>query len=73
VAVGTPVTALPWRMADSSEAEAELRLARVKALSERDLVAVVTYILARHPDTFPDMLDEALSAVSPKADRENAT
>jgi hypothetical protein len=57
-------------MADSSEAtaetEAELRLSRVRALSERDLLAVMTYLLARHPDTFPPMLDDALSSVSPK-------
>jgi hypothetical protein len=60
----------PERMADSSEAsqdtEAELRISRVKALSDKDLVGVVTYLLARHPDTFPPMLDDALSTVSPK-------
>jgi hypothetical protein len=27
----------------------------------------MTYLLARHPDTFPQMLDDALSSVSPKA------
>jgi hypothetical protein len=57
------------RMADSTdthEAAAELRITRVKALSNRDLVAMVTYLLARHPDTFPPMLDDALSSVSPK-------
>jgi hypothetical protein len=57
-------------MADSEtntrETEAELRLTRVSALSEHDLVAVVTYLLARYPDTFPPLLDEALSSVSPK-------
>ncbi len=57
-------------MADSpeatSETEAELRLARVRALSEHDLLAVMTYMLARHPDTFPPMLDDALSSFSPK-------
>ena len=57
-------------MADSPEAtaetEAELRISRVRALNERDLLAVVTYMLARHPDTFPPMLDDALSSVSPK-------
>ena len=57
-------------MADSPEAaaetEAELRLSRVRALSEHDLLAVMTYLLARHPDTFPPMLDDALSSVSPK-------
>ena len=57
-------------MADSPEAtaetEAELRIARVRALDEHDLLAVVTYMLARHPDTFPAMLDDALSSLSPK-------
>ena len=48
------------------EAAAELRITRVKALSNHDLLAVVTYLLAKHPDTFPPMLDDALSAVSPK-------
>jgi hypothetical protein len=46
---------------DSLEATAELRLSRVKALSDRDHVALVTYLLARYPDTFPKMLDDALS------------
>ena len=55
-------------MADSSEAAAELRISRVKALDERNLVAVVTYMLARYPDTFPTMLDDALSTLSPKAE-----
>ena len=54
-------------MADSPEAtaetEAELRISRVRALNERDLLAVVTYMLARHPDTFPPMLDDALSSI----------
>jgi hypothetical protein len=27
---------------------------------------VVTYLLARYPDTFPAMLDDALSSVNPK-------
>ena len=59
-------------MADSDEAaagtdtEAELRISRVRALSERDMMAVVTFLLAKHPDTFPAMLDDALSSVSPK-------
>jgi hypothetical protein len=48
------------------EAAAELRIARVRALDSRDLVAVVTYLLARYPDTFPALLDDALSSVSPK-------
>jgi hypothetical protein len=52
--------------ADTHETEAELRLSRVEALNGSDLVSVVTYLLAKHPDTFPPMLDDALSAVSPK-------
>ena len=52
-------------MTDTSDSSAELRLARVNALSEHDLVAVLTYLLARNPETFPPLLDEALSTVSP--------
>jgi hypothetical protein len=59
-------------MADSEtssrETAAELRLTRVRALENKDLVAAVTYLLARYPDTFPAMLDDALSSVSPKRD-----
>lgn len=51
---------------DTHETAAELRIARVGALSNHDLVAVVTYLLARYPDTFPPMLDDALSSASPK-------
>jgi len=54
---------------DTHEAEAELRISRVKALSDQDLLAVVTYLLAKHPDTFPAMLDDALSSVSPERGR----
>ncbi|HUN33095.1 MAG TPA: hypothetical protein VMU95_13875 [Trebonia sp.] len=57
-------------MADSEtssrETAAELRITRVRALDHKDLVAAVTYLLARYPDTFPAMLDDALSSVSPK-------
>jgi hypothetical protein len=57
-------------MADSDsssrETAAELRITRVQALSNHDLTAVVTYLLARYPDSFPPMLDDALSSVSPK-------
>jgi hypothetical protein len=49
---------------DPSEATAELRLSRVRALSDRDHVALVTYLLARYPDTFPKMLDDALSSLA---------
>ena len=51
---------------DTHEAEAELRISRVEALNDSDLVSVVTYLLAKYPDTFPSMLDDALSSVSPK-------
>ena len=51
---------------DTHETEAELRISRVKALSDQDTLTVVTYLLAKYPDTFPGMLDDALSAVSPK-------
>jgi hypothetical protein len=57
-------------MADSGtssrETAAELRITRVRSLDNKDLVAAVTYLLARYPDTFPAMLDDALSSVSPK-------
>jgi hypothetical protein len=51
---------------DTRKTEAELRIARVKALSDPDLLGVVTYLLAKYPDTFPGMLDDALSSVSPR-------
>lgn len=51
---------------DTRNAEAELRISRVKALNDHDLLAVVTYMLAKYPDTFSPMLDDALSSFSPK-------
>ena len=51
---------------DTSKTEAELRIARVQALNNADLMSVVTYLLAKYPDTFPGMLDDAMSSVSPK-------
>jgi hypothetical protein len=51
---------------DTHKTEAELRISRVKALSDQDILTVVTYLLAKFPDTFPGMLDDALSSVSPK-------
>ena len=56
------------RETGTRETEAELRLSRVQALNGSDLVSVVTYLLAKHPETFPPLLDDALSAVSPKRD-----
>ena len=51
---------------DTRETAAELRITRVGAHSNHDLVAVVTHLLAKYPDKVPPMLDDALSAVSPK-------
>jgi len=51
---------------DTRKTEAELRISRVKALSNADLLGVMTYLLAKYPDTFPGMLDDALSSVSPQ-------
>ncbi len=51
---------------DTHETEAELRISRVKALSDQDTLTVVTYLLAKYPDVFPGMLDDALSTISPK-------
>ena len=51
---------------DTRKTEAELRISRVKALSNADLLGIMTYLLAKYPDTFPAMLDDALSSVSPQ-------
>ena len=51
---------------DTHETEAELRISRVKALSDQDTLTVVTYLLAKYPEVFPGMLDDALSTLSPK-------
>jgi hypothetical protein len=51
---------------DTHETEAELRISRVKALSDQDTLTVVTYLLAKYPDVFPGMLDDALSTISPR-------
>ena len=53
---------------ETHKTEAELRISRVKALSNADLLGIMTYLLAKYPDTFPAMLDDALSAVSPRRD-----
>lgn len=50
-------------MADTSDAAAQLRLTRMQALSGRDHAALVTYLIASYPETFPGMLDDALSAI----------
>jgi len=51
---------------DPHATEAELRISRVKSLNDQDLLTVLTYLLAKYPDAFPAMLDDALSSVSPK-------
>jgi hypothetical protein len=51
---------------DTQQVEAELRISRVKALGDQEMLTVVTYLLAKYPDTFPGMLDDALNAVSPR-------
>jgi hypothetical protein len=50
---------------DIQTSASDLRLERVKALDQRDLFAIMLYLLARHPDTFPAMLDDALASVGP--------
>jgi hypothetical protein len=62
---GPAVTAMIGPMADTSETAASLRVARVTALSSEDRLHLLTYLLAKYPDSFSEMLDEALSAVSP--------
>lgn len=53
------------RMADTTETAASLRVARVTALSSEDRLHVLTYLLAKYPDNFAEMLDEALTAITP--------
>ena len=52
-------------MADTSETAASLRVARMTALDSEDRLHLLTYLLAKYPDSFAEMLDEALSAISP--------
>ena len=51
-------------MADTSENAASLRVARLQALSSEDRLHLLTYLLAKYPDSFSEMLDDALSAIS---------
>jgi hypothetical protein len=51
-------------MADTSESAASLRVARLTALSSEDRLHLLTYLLAKYPDSFSEMLDEALTAVT---------
>jgi len=37
----------------------------VTALSTEDRLHLLTYLLAKYPDRFSEMLDEALTAVAP--------
>lgn len=52
-------------MADTSETAASLRVSRLQALSSEDRLHVLTYLLAKYPDSFSEMLDDALSTISP--------
>ena len=56
-------------MADTSETAASLRLTRVQALSSEDRLHLLTFLLAKYPDTFSEMLDDALSAMNPGGPR----
>ena len=56
-------------MADTSETAAGLRVARVKALSGEDRLHVLTYLLAKYPESFAEMLDDALNALASGGDR----
>jgi hypothetical protein len=61
-------------MADTSETAAGLRVTRVKALSGEDRLHVLTYLLAKYPESFAEMLDDALTALSPgSGDRGSGT
>ena len=65
-AAGRPAAAVMiGRMADTSETAASLRVARVTALSSEDRLHLLMYLLAKYPDSFSGMLDEALSTISP--------
>ena len=56
-------------MADTSENAASLRVARLQTLSSEDRLHLLTYLLAKYPDSFSDMLDDALSTISPGGNR----
>ena len=56
-------------MADTSENVASLRVARLQALSSEDRLHLLTYLLAKYPDSFSEMLDDALSTISPGGNR----
>jgi hypothetical protein len=56
-------------MADTSETAASLRVTRVKALNGEERLHVLTYLLAKYPDSFAEMLDDALNAISPGGNR----
>jgi hypothetical protein len=58
-------------MADTSETAASLRVTRLKALSGDDLVHLLTYLLAKYPDSFSEMLDDALNTISPGGRRDS--
>jgi hypothetical protein len=56
-------------MADTSENAASLRVARLQTLSSEDRLHLLTYLLAKYPDSFSEMLDDALSTISPGGNR----
>jgi hypothetical protein len=56
-------------MADTSETAASLRVTRLQALSSEDRLNLLTYLLAKYPDSFSEMLDDALRTIGPGGDR----
>jgi hypothetical protein len=56
-------------MADTSENAASLRVARLQTLSSEGRLHLLTYLLAKYPDSFSEMLDDALSTISPGGNR----
>lgn len=58
-------------MADTSETAASLRVARLQALSSEDRLHLLTYLLAKYPDSFSELLDDALSTISPGSGHRN--
>ena len=56
-------------MADTSETAASLRVTRLQALSGEDRLHLLTYLLAKYPDSFTEMLDDALATLHAGGDR----
>jgi hypothetical protein len=51
-------------MADTSQTAASLRVSRVQGLSGNERLQVLTYLLAKYPEQFSELLDDALNAVA---------